>query len=214
MNILLQYDEDFRSAHGVSVLAGVDEAGRGPLAGDVYAAAVILPNGLEIPELSALNDSKKLSAKKREMLFDVITQKAVSLSVGVATIAEIEEINILNAAMLAMKRAVDSLSIPPEFVLVDGNKLPPLGELPAKAIIKGDGTSACIAAASVVAKVTRDRVMVQLDKQYPEYEFAKHKGYGTKLHYEKIRQYGISPVHRKSFLKNIILSEFAHEKSQ
>ena len=178
-------------------LCGVDEAGRGPLAGDVYAAAVILPKEYD---LEGLNDSKKLTPKKREKLFDEIQAQAVSFCIAKATVAEIEELNILNAAMLAMGRAVAGLSITPDLVLVDGNRDPNLG-LPTRLIVSGDATSASIAAASILAKVSRDRYMLELDQQYPEYDFKKHKGYPTKEHYERLTEYGISPVHRRSFLK-------------
>ncbi|MEG2597581.1 MAG: ribonuclease HII, partial [Oscillospiraceae bacterium] len=170
---------------------------RGPLAGDVYAAAVILD-----PEnpISGLNDSKKLSAKKRELLYGEILEKAVSYSIATASIAEIDSINILQATFLAMKRAVAGLSVTPSFALIDGDKNPDLS-VPSRCLIKGDGTSASIAAASILAKVSRDHYMEKLDRLYPQYAFAKHKGYGTKLHYEKLDQCGASPVHRVSFLK-------------
>jgi ribonuclease HII len=196
---LYEYDDYLRNRDNAKVIVGVDEAGRGPLAGDVYAAAVVLS-----PEIIVgINDSKKISEKKREMLFDEITMKTITYSIGVASVDEIEEINILNATMLAMKRAISSLDYPHEIVYIDGNKSPEL-TLPSKTIIKGDALSASIAAASIVAKVSRDRYMLNMDKLYPEYGFAKHKGYGTKEHCENIRKYGICPIHRKSFLKNII----------
>lgn len=179
------------------LLCGVDEAGRGPLAGDVYAAAVILPKDCQI---EGLNDSKKLSAKKRDILFDEIKEKAVSYAVGIATVEEIEQYNILQATYLAMQRAVAGLSVQPQLVLVDGNRDPGLS-YPTKCVVKGDSTSASVAAASILAKVSRDRYMEQIAEQYPEYEFKKHKGYGTALHYEKLDAYGESPVHRHSFLK-------------
>lgn len=185
----------------VSCLCGVDEAGRGPLAGDVYAAAVILPEGCVI---EGLNDSKKLSAKKRELLFDEICEKAVSYCIATASVEEIEKYNILNATFLAMNRAVEGLSRKPDLVLVDGNRDPKLS-YPTKCIVKGDGISASIAAASILAKVSRDRYMEEVDKAYPQYEFSRHKGYGTKLHYEKITQFGESPIHRHSFLKKYYL---------
>lgn len=185
---------------GYSVVCGVDEAGRGPLAGPVYAAAVILPDGLED---MGINDSKKLSEKKREMLFDMITEKATAYGIGFATEKEIDEINILNATFLAMKRAVDAMGVKPDLVLVDGNRKPSTGyeEI---TIVKGDSKSISIAAASVLAKVSRDRYMKELSEKYPEYKFEQHKGYGTKLHYEMIEKYGILPDHRKSFLKKIL----------
>ena len=191
--------ENKAKAEGFSVVCGVDEAGRGPLAGPVCAAAVILPDGLII---DGLNDSKKLTEKKREALYDVIKEKAVAYSIAMADEKEIDEINILQATFLAMKRAVEGLDVKPDFVLVDGNRDPKLG-VPTRTVIKGDALSASIAAASVLAKVTRDRFMLEISEQYPEYEFPKHKGYGTKLHYEMLEKHGISPVHRRSFLKKI-----------
>lgn len=188
---------EFDRSQVCDILCGVDEAGRGPLAGDVYAAAVILPKGCEI---EGLDDSKKLSAKKRDALFDVIREKADAYCIATASVAEIETENILNATFLAMKRAVEGLSRKPDLVLVDGNQNPGLA-VHSKCVVKGDATSASIAAASVLAKVARDRYMEQVAEQYPEYEFGKHKGYGTKLHYEKIDTYGETPVHRHSFLK-------------
>ncbi|WP_050697962.1 ribonuclease HII [Anaeromassilibacillus senegalensis] len=186
--------------NGYAVICGIDEAGRGPLAGPVFAAAVILPDhhGIE-----GLNDSKKLSEKKRELLFDEIIKTAVSYSVAFATEQEIDEINILQATFLAMKRACDGLAVRPDFALVDGNRMPPL-DVPAQTVIKGDALSANIAAASILAKVSRDRLLCELDKLYPEYQFAKHKGYGTKLHVELLKQYGPCPIHRRTFLKKIL----------
>lgn len=186
--------------NGYAVICGIDEAGRGPLAGPVFAAAVILPDhhGIE-----GLNDSKKLSEKKRELLFDEIIKTAVSYSIAFATEQEIDEINILQATFLAMKRACDGLAVRPEFALVDGNRMPPL-DVPAQTIIKGDALSASIAAASILAKVSRDRLLYELDKLYPQYQFAKHKGYGTKLHVELLKQYGPCPIHRRTFLKKIL----------
>lgn len=197
---MISFDfENEARAKGFAVIAGVDEAGRGPLAGDVYAGAVILPEGYDI---SGLNDSKKLTEKKRELLFEKLTNDpAVDWAVGIATVAEIDEINILNAAFLAMKRAAEGLSRKPDLLLVDGNKAPETG-FAEKTVIKGDALSYSIAAASIIAKVSRDRYMKTLAEQYPEYLFEKHKGYGTALHYEMIRKYGISPVHRRTFLKN------------
>lgn len=185
---------------GYSVICGVDEAGRGPLAGPVYAAAVILPPDCEI---EGLNDSKKLSEKKREQLFDVVCEKALAYSVGIATEKEIDEINILQATFLAMKRAVESLEIKPDLALIDGNQKPNTG-VDEITVVKGDAKSMSIAAASIIAKVSRDRFMLEMDKKYPEYEFSKHKGYGTKLHYEKIRKFGVCDIHRRTFLKKII----------
>ena len=186
-------------AKGYSVICGIDEAGRGPLAGPVFAAAVILPEGLE--DLG-INDSKKLTEKKRDQLFDVIKEKAIAYSIASASEKEIDEINILNATFLAMRRAVEGLSVRPEIALVDGNRKPGTG-IEEITLIKGDAKSISIAAASILAKVSRDRYLLELDKQYPQYQFAKHKGYPTALHYEMIKQYGISPVHRLSFLKNL-----------
>lgn len=188
---------------GYATVCGIDEAGRGPLAGPVFAAAVILPRGLVI---EGLNDSKKLTAKRRDALFDIICAKALALGIGSASESEIDEINILQADFLAMRRAFDKLSISPDAALVDGNLAPPL-PVPCHTIVKGDAKSASIAAASVLAKVSRDRYMLELDSLYPEYQFAKHKGYGTALHYEMIEKFGISPVHRRTFLKKIIAKE-------
>lgn len=188
---------------GFSVVCGIDEAGRGPLAGPVFAAAVILPIGLEIP---GLNDSKKLSEKKREALFDEIIEKAVAYSVASASEKEIDEINILQATFLAMRRAVDGLGISPDYALIDGNKKPGLS-IEEEFVIKGDAKSMSIAAASILAKVSRDRYMLEMAKYFPEYQFEKHKGYGTALHYEMISEYGVSEIHRKSFLKKILNPE-------
>ncbi len=194
---LFEYDREVIAKFGA--VCGVDEAGRGPLAGDVYAAAVVFDENVII---EGINDSKKLSEKKREQLFDEIILKAKGYCIATASIAEIEEINILNAAMLAMKRAVEGLQIIPDIVLVDGNKTPDLN-IRSVAVVKGDAISQCIAAASILAKVARDRYMKKLDEQYPQYRFSKHKGYGTKLHYEMLEKYGISEVHRESFLKKL-----------
>lgn len=185
---------------GFKTVCGVDEAGRGPLAGPVYAAAVILPVGTEI---AGLNDSKKLSEKKREELFDIINDVAISISVGTASEKEIDEINILNATFLAMKRAVEGLEISPDYAIIDGNRAPNL-EIPTETVVKGDGKVMSVAAASIIAKVSRDRFMLKMAEQYPEYQFEKHKGYGTRLHYEMIEKYGVSPIHRRSFLKKIL----------
>lgn len=182
---------------GLHVICGVDEAGRGPLAGPVCAAAVILPKHLQIP---GLNDSKKLTDKKRRELFPVIQQQAIAYGIGLASEAEIDEINILQATFLAMRRALEQLTVRPEIALIDGNRETDFG-LPVKTVVKGDSLSANIAAASVLAKVTRDNIMVELAQQYPEYGFEIHKGYGTKAHYEALRTYGPSPIHRRSFLK-------------
>lgn len=185
---------------GYKVICGVDEAGRGPLAGPVHAAAVILPLGLEI---EGLNDSKKLSEKKREQLFDIICEKAIDYSIGVATEKEIDEINILNATFLAMHRAVEGLKIRPDYALIDGNQYPRIPFVTEETVVKGDAKSMSIAAASILAKVSRDRFMLEKAKELPQYEFEKHKGYGTKLHYEKILEYGPSPIHRMTFLKKL-----------
>ena len=184
---------------GVSILCGVDEAGRGPLAGPVCAAACILPRGLVI---DGLDDSKKLSDKKRRELFDVIKREAVSFGVAFATVEEIEEHNILRATFMAMNRAIAKLDAVPELALIDGNRAAGI-EMPARCIVKGDSKCADIAAASILAKVTRDEYMLAMADNYPEYHFEKHKGYGTKLHYEALREYGPSPIHRMSFLKRV-----------
>lgn len=186
---------------GFRFACGVDEAGRGPLAGPVCAAAVILPDGLQI---EGLNDSKKISEKKREQLFDIIKEKALSYSVAMASVEEIEQYNILNATFLAMNRAIEGLSVAADYALIDGNRLPKGIKIPAKTIVKGDALSCSIAAASVLAKVTRDRYMTSLPSEYDVYEFKKHKGYGTKLHVEKLLEYGPSDIHRPSFLKKIL----------
>ena len=188
--------------NGFSTVCGVDEAGAGPLAGPVYAAAVILPRELDIP---GLNDSKKLTEKRREALYDVITAQAVSYSVARVEAAEIDEMDILNARMLAMTRAIDGLSVKPDLALIDGNRDHGSRyaiKTPHITIVKGDGKSASIAAASILAKVSRDwYVSGELDALYPQYQFAKHKGYGTKLHYQMLDQYGPCPQHRRTFLK-------------
>ncbi|MGN0586319.1 MAG: ribonuclease HII [Oscillospiraceae bacterium] len=194
---LFEYDRELRGSY--PVFCGVDEAGRGPLAGDVYAAAVIFDKDTVI---DGINDSKKLTEKKREALYDEIIQKAQAYCIATATVEEIEKYNILQATFMAMKRAVEGLGVKPELALVDGNRLP---ELPCEAqtLVKGDGISASIAAASILAKVSRDRYMKKVAEEYPQYMFEKHKGYGTKLHYDMILQYGPSPVHRMSFLKKL-----------
>lgn len=182
---------------GYIAVCGCDEAGRGPLCGPVVAAAVILPVDIEI---DGLNDSKKLTEKKRERLFDVIREKAIAYAVAEASPEEIDEINILNASMLAMRRAVDMLSVRADFALLDGNTSRGF-EIPTMTVVKGDSKSASIAAASILAKVTRDRMCAQHDALYPEYGIAKHKGYPTKDHMDAVRKYGPSPIHRRSFLK-------------
>ncbi len=185
---------------GYNIICGVDEAGRGPLAGPVYAAAVVLPLGLEI---NGLNDSKKLSEKKRDALFDLIIQNALAYSIKFSTVEEIENLNILNASQLAMNRAVETLNIKADYALIDGNIARGFN-IPCKTVIKGDSLSPSIAAASILAKVSRDRFCLEMDKNFPEYGFAKHKGYGTKAHYEAIKKYGPCPIHRLSFLKNVL----------
>ena len=183
---------------GKKIICGTDEAGRGPLAGDVYAAAVIFDDDTEI---AGLNDSKKLTEKKREKLFDEICEKAKAYCIATASVKEIDEMNILNASLLAMKRAVAGLGIAPDTVLVDGNRIPPVENAEVITIVKGDAISASISASSILAKVARDKYMKELAVKYPEYEFERHKCYPTKLHYEKLDKYGASPVHRESFLK-------------
>ena len=195
---MLDYTFDISQKNeSVKIICGVDEAGRGPLAGPVVAAACILPDNFYLEEL---NDSKKLTEKKREKIFDIIIKNALDFSVAMASVEEIEEINILNAAMLAMKRAIDGLEIKPDLALIDGNTSRGFS-LPTKTVVGGDAKSPSIAAASILAKVTRDRMCYEFDKQFPEYGFAKHKGYGTKVHMEAIKKYGVTPIHRRSFLK-------------
>lgn len=194
---LFDYDSALRAVS--PVLCGVDEAGRGPLAGDVYTAAVVLSDDVLI---EGLNDSKKLSEKRREELFDIIIERADDYCIATASVEEIDKLNILNATMLAMKRAVGGLKRTPDLALIDGNRLPEL-TCRAECVIKGDATSASIAAASVLAKVSRDRYMKKLAEEYPQYRFEQHKGYGTKLHYEMLEKYGISDIHRKTFLKKL-----------
>ena len=189
--------EEKHYAEGYTAVCGVDEAGRGPLCGPVVAAAVILPLGLEI---EGLNDSKKLSEKKRESLYDVICEKAIAYAIAEATPAEIDEINILNASMLAMRRAVEALKVPADYALIDGNCSRGF-TIPTETIVKGDAKSYSIAAASILAKVTRDRGCIELDQQYPEYGIAKHKGYPTKDHMDAVRVHGPAPIYRMSFLK-------------
>lgn len=186
-------------AEGFSLICGVDEAGRGPLAGPVYAAAVILPRDAVI---DGLNDSKKLTEKKRDALFDVITERALAYGIASASVKEIEEFNILNATFLAMNRAIAKLDPAPELALIDGNRNTGIA-MPSRCIVKGDSRCADIAAASILAKVSRDRYMLNLAEKYPQYHFEQHKGYGTKLHYEALREYGPSPEHRPSFLRKM-----------
>ena len=183
---------------GFCSVCGVDEAGRGPLAGPVFAAAVILPENCVI---EGLNDSKKISEKKREALFDIIKEKAVSYCIASVDEKTIDEINILQATFLAMKKAVEGLDVPADYALIDGNRMPPI-DIEGETVIKGDALSPSIAAASILAKVSRDRFMLELDEKYPQYKFSQHKGYGTKLHYEMLTEYGVSDCHRMSFLKS------------
>ena len=192
-----EYENQLKE-QGFEIVCGVDEAGRGPLAGPVFAAAVILPEGLS--DLG-INDSKKLSEKKRDALFELIKEKAIAWSVASASEAEIDEINILNATFLAMTRAVEGLSVKPDAALIDGNRKPKTG-VEEMTLVKGDAKSISIAAASILAKVSRDRYLMELHEKYPEYQFDKHKGYPTKLHYEMIKEHGISPVHRLSVAVN------------
>ena len=196
-NVNMWAIEDGCFEEGYNIVCGVDEAGRGPLAGPVVAAAVILPPHAEIP---GLNDSKKLSDKRRRELFPVIKEQAVAYGIGVATQAEIDEINILQATYLAMERALDQLETKPDLALIDGNRAKDFG-LPVRTVVKGDSLSASIAAASVLAKVTRDDMMLELANTYPGYAFEIHKGYGTKAHYEALTKLGPCPIHRLTFLK-------------
>jgi ribonuclease HII len=189
--------EESHFNNGIQLICGVDEAGRGPLAGPVCAAAVILPPHADIP---GLNDSKKLSDKRRRELFPLIKEAAVAYGIGIATHEEIDEINILQATYLAMERAIQALSVKPELALIDGNRAKDFG-LPVETVVKGDSRSASIAAASILAKVTRDDMMLELANTYPQYGFEIHKGYGTKAHYAALDAHGISPIHRMSFLK-------------
>ena len=189
--------ENALCSEGFQVICGVDEAGRGPLAGPVCAAAVILPVGLEIP---GLTDSKKLTDKKRRELFPVIKEQAVDYGIALASHEEIDEINILQATYLAMERALAQLSVKPDIALIDGNRAKDFG-IPVRTVVKGDSLSANIAAASILAKVTRDDLMLEIAKEYPQYKFDVHKGYGTKAHYEALREHGASEIHRKTFLK-------------
>jgi ribonuclease HII len=186
---------------GYKYICGVDEAGRGPLAGPVCAAAVILK---EDTVIEGLNDSKKISEKKREALFDVIKENAVAYCIAYGTVEEIETVNILEATFLAMNRAIEGLQIPADFALVDGNRAPKGIKIPCDTVVKGDSKSCSIAAASILAKVTRDRLMLEFDEKYPEYNFKKHKGYGTKEHTDLILEYGPCEIHRLSFLKNLL----------
>lgn len=192
--------EKEKKAEGYNLICGVDEAGRGPLAGAVYAAAVILPQGIVIP---GLNDSKKISEKRRENLFEVIIEKAAAYSIASVDEKRIDEINILNATFEAMNKAVNSLSIQPDYVLIDGNRIKGMS-IPHETVVKGDAKSASIAAASILAKVSRDRYITKLAEKYPEYGFEKHKGYGTAAHNEAILKYGPCEIHRRTFLKKLL----------
>lgn len=195
---MLDYTLEFELENeGYPVVCGVDEAGRGPLCGPVVAAAVILPKGLY---LEGLNDSKKLTEKKRELLFDQICENAIAYAIAESSVAEINETNILEATLLAMRRAISALNVKPDMALIDGNISRDF-DLPARAVIHGDAISPSIAAASILAKVTRDRACIELDKAYPQYEIAKHKGYGTKVHMEALKKYGPSPIHRTKFIR-------------
>lgn len=198
--MLLYTYEDAAAEKGFTAVCGIDEAGRGPLAGPVCAAAVILPHGLVI---DGLNDSKKLSEKRREALFDVICESASAYGIGFASEREIDEINILQATYLAMQRAVEALCGAADYALVDGNRMPPL-PVAGETVVKGDAKSPSIAAASILAKVSRDRLMPGYDEKYPQYGFMKHKGYGTKVHVDALLKYGPCEIHRKSFLKKIL----------
>lgn len=192
--------EDSLYAKGYKLICGVDEAGRGPLCGPVVAAAVILkPDDI----IEGVNDSKKISEKKREALYDVIMEKALAVGVGISDVSVIEEVNILNATKLAMKQAIEKLSIIPEYILIDGNQMIDISIL-GETVVSGDAKSESIAAASIIAKVTRDRMLIEWDKEYPEYGFAKHKGYGTKVHIEAIGKYGLTPIHRQSFCTKFV----------
>ena len=200
---LLKYEKELYSK-GITLIGGVDEVGRGPLVGPVVASCVILPKNYELP---GLNDSKKLSEKKREQLYDIILRDAISVGIGIVDAKKIDEINILEASRLAMKLAIDNMDVKPEFVLSDAMKLTNI-DIPYKDIVHGDALSLSIAAGSVFAKVTRDRMMYELDKEYPEYEFAKHKGYPTKAHLEKIKEYGVLKNYRFTYkpVSDLIIS--------
>lgn len=192
--------EDGLYSKGYKYICGVDEAGRGPLCGPVVAAAVILPKDVYI---EGVNDSKKLSEKKRENLYDDIMEKALAVGVGISDVDVIEKVNILNATKLAMIQAIENLKVKPEYVLVDGNQRIDIA-IPLDTVVKGDAKSESIACASIIAKVTRDRMLIKYDEKYPEYGFAKHKGYGTKVHIEAIKKHGLTPIHRPSFCQKFI----------
>jgi len=203
VNVDWHFFEKNARASGYSMICGVDEAGRGPLFGPVYAAAVILPPECEI---TGLNDSKQLTEKKRDALFDIITEQALSYGIGSASAQEIDKINILNATYLAMLRAVASMAVQPDYALIDGNRMPPELTIPGETVVKGDAKSASIAAASILAKVSRDRLLYEMDLLYPQYGLKRHKGYPTAAHYDAIKAYGVLKEHRKTFLRNL------HEK--
>ncbi len=199
LNNMMIYENELY-CNGYNIIAGIDEAGRGPLAGPVVAGAVILKKGEYI---EGLNDSKKISPKKREKLYDEIIQKSLAYSLGIVDNNVIDEINILEATRLAMKKAIEGLEIKPDYLLIDAETHVKT-DIPLKGIVKGDSLSVSIAAASILAKVTRDRMLLEFDKQYPQYEFAKHKGYGTALHIQKIGEYGLTPIHRKTFCSKFV----------
>ena len=199
---MLEIEEGLYSKE-IKLVCGVDEAGRGPLCGPVVAAAVILKPDSKI---EGVNDSKKLSEKKREQVYEAIMQNALAVGVGMSDVDVIESVNILNATKLAMKEAISKLKVQPEYVLIDGNQMIDI-TIPGETVVHGDAISESIAAASIVAKVTRDRMLIEWDKQYPEYGFAKHKGYGTKAHVEAIGKYGLTPIHRPSFCTKFVKGE-------
>lgn len=199
LNKMLEIEKSFYEK-GYKYICGVDEAGRGPLCGPVLAAAVILPEGKCI---EGINDSKKLSEKKREKLYDEIMENAIAVGVGLSDVDVIEDVNILNATKLAMKQAIDNLNVKPDYVLIDGNQMINI-DIQGETVVSGDAKSESIAAASIIAKVTRDRLLIEYDKKYPEYGFSKHKGYGTKVHIEAIKEYGLTPIHRESFCKKFV----------
>lgn len=200
INDMLIYEQELNNSGYINV-AGVDEAGRGPLCGPVVAAAVILPKNIDI---EGINDSKKLSEKKREKIYEeIINNKDVIYGIGISDVDVIEKVNILNATKLAMIDAINNLKLKPDYVIIDGNQKIDIS-IPSQTLVSGDSKSASIAAASIIAKVTRDRMMKKCDEKYPEYNFAKHKGYGTKMHIEAIQKYGLCDIHRPSFCKNFI----------
>ena len=199
---MLEIEEGLYSK-GIKLVCGVDEAGRGPLCGPVVAAAVILKPDSKI---EGVNDSKKLSEKKREQVYEAIMQNALAVGVGMSDVDVIESVNILNATKLAMKEAISKLKVQPEYVLIDGNQMIDI-TIPGETVVHGDAISESIAAASIVAKVTRDRMLIEWDKEYPEYGFAKHKGYGTKAHTDAIAKYGLTPLHRPSFCTKFVKGE-------